>query len=231
MGGLLRVVTANLENGGADPTALAELVESLRADVVCVQELAPEQAAALEEVLPHGSLEPHDAHMGLGVALRRPGEVSRLALRYRDARVVRLAPGHWPGLTEPVEIVNVHILAPTCGAYLRAPASRGEQLRGLLDHVDASPGVRRIVVGDLNATPLWPAYRRVASRLEDVHRSVARQRGQWPRRTWPAWPWLGSLRLLRIDHCFAHGLRVEDLRVIAILGSDHDALVIDFALD
>jgi endonuclease/exonuclease/phosphatase family metal-dependent hydrolase len=231
MGGRLRVLSANLQNGGADPDALAGLVESLRADVVCVQELAADQAAALCEVLPHGSLEPHHAHMGLGVALRHPAEVRRLPLSFRDGRVVRLEPGGWPGLAEAIEIVNVHIVAPTCGAHWRSPRRRGDQLRGLLAHVDASPAQRRVVVGDFNATPVWPVYRGVASRLQDVHRTLARERGVRPRRTWPAWPWLRGVRLLRIDHCFAHGLRVEAVRVVPVPGSDHDGLAVDIALD
>ena len=57
MGGRLRILTGNLANGAADPQAFADLVRSYRADVVAVQELVPEQAEALAEVMPYGVLD------------------------------------------------------------------------------------------------------------------------------------------------------------------------------
>ena len=33
--------------------------------------------------------------------------------------------------------------------------------------------------------------------------------------------------LLRIDHCFGSGVRVDDFQVVAIRGSDHSGLVVD----
>jgi endonuclease/exonuclease/phosphatase family metal-dependent hydrolase len=53
-GGALRILSANLRNGGADPEAFADLVRETGAEVVAVQELAPAQADALARVLGHG---------------------------------------------------------------------------------------------------------------------------------------------------------------------------------
>jgi endonuclease/exonuclease/phosphatase family metal-dependent hydrolase len=78
-----RLLTANLANGAADPSAFADLVEAAEPDVVAVQELAPEQAEALARVLPFGKLEPARDHHGMGIALRAPGSVRRLSLPYR----------------------------------------------------------------------------------------------------------------------------------------------------
>ena len=59
MGSSLRILSANLASGGADPEAFAELVRRCEPDVVAVQELAPNQADALARLLPHGELSPN----------------------------------------------------------------------------------------------------------------------------------------------------------------------------
>ena len=216
-------------NGRADPEAFADLVRSSGADVVAVQELSPEQARALGRVFPHGRLEPARDFTGMGIAVRFPAELDRVPLAYRDARVVRLDPAHWPALTGVLEIVNVHIASPTWGEQGWARfAHRRAQSRGLLHYLDQTPGRTRAVLGDFNATPGWPLYRSLAERLEDLALSHARSRGAKPARTWARW--VGGPPLLRIDHCFGNGLRVDDFQVVAIRGSDHSGLVVDLSI-
>ena len=108
----LRLLSANLWAGGARPSALKELLERLEVDLCAVQEVKPEQAEAISEVLPHGKLEPAVDHHGMGIALRYPAEVRSLPLPLRDARVVELDPDGWPQLDHPVEVMNLHIQAP-----------------------------------------------------------------------------------------------------------------------
>lgn len=229
MASLLRVLTANLWNGLADGQALADVVDARQVDVLAVQELAPDQCEPIAAALPFGLLEPCDRHMGMGIALRRPAKVDRLPLVHRDARTVQLDPAAWPGLPRPVEIVNVHIIAPTDPRYWRRPWLRGRQLHGLVDYLDATPGTTRVVVGDFNATPAWPVYWQVARRLRDAARVHGKSVGRRPRATWPTG--LGPLRLLRIDHCFAHGLAVERVETVRIRGSDHFALLAELTID
>jgi endonuclease/exonuclease/phosphatase (EEP) superfamily protein YafD len=226
MSGVLRVISANLGAGRADSEAFAEQVLALRADVVCAQEIAPDQAEMLSQVLPHGRLEPREDCLGMGIALRASATVGRIPLRFRDARVAVLDPADWPDLSRPWEIVNVHMASPAMWPFHRQPAVRRDQLRGLLVHLDTAPARRRVVVGDFNASPVWPLYRRMARRLTDVARAHARARGERPRRTWPHRP-----RLFRIDHCFAEDLAAEDVEVLPVRGSDHHALRVDFALE
>lgn len=228
MGGHLRVLTANLWNGGADPTAFGELVRSRDVDVVAVQELGPDQADALGEVLPHGHLEPSQDYRGMGIALRRPAALSRLPLDYRDGRIARLDPADWPGLGRPVEILNTHIISPLVPPILTMPAVRRRQVQGILDHIAADPEHARAVVGDFNATPIWPVYRRMARALDDVAAAHARTRNTRPRRTWPRG--LGRLRLLRIDHCFTRGLTARSVEVVDLPGSDHCGVLLDLEL-
>ncbi|MBW2541255.1 MAG: endonuclease/exonuclease/phosphatase family protein [Deltaproteobacteria bacterium] len=217
-------------NGRADPAAFADLVRRSGADVVVAQELAPEQARALGDVLPHGRFEPARDFTGMGIALRHPADFDRVPLAYRDARIARLDSAHWPALAGGLEIVNVHMASPAFGAQAWARfRHRRKQCRGLVEYLDATPGRTRAVLGDFNATPSWPLYRVVAARLEDLALSHARSRGARPARTWARW--VDGPPLLRIDHCFGSGLRVDDFQVVAIRGSDHSGLVVDLSLD
>jgi endonuclease/exonuclease/phosphatase family metal-dependent hydrolase len=220
----LRVVSANLANGRADAEAFADLVEAVEPDVVVVQELAPPQAEALARVLPFGKLEPGEDHHGMGIALRAPGNVRSLRLPYRSAFVADL---FGPTDNESVEIVNLHLAAPHVPPVIRQLRDRRGQLREVLAYLDATPRRRRVLVGDLNATPLWPAYRLLRTRLDDAAVEVARRAGRRPGRTWG--PWSGSMRLLRIDHVLVRGLIATDTRVLPIRGSDHSALLADLA--
>jgi endonuclease/exonuclease/phosphatase (EEP) superfamily protein YafD len=217
----LRVLTANLRNGKADPWAFAALVAALTPDAVATQELSPEQAEALARVMPHGALAPARDHTGMGVALRRPGAVRRLPLPFRDAHVAEVA----LGLGEPVEIVNVHLLAPHARPPWWTVRIRRGQVRGLEAYLDATPRRQRIVLGDLNATPLWPAYRRLAARLADAAVEAARQNGHRPQRTWG--PGSRAPRLLRIDHVLLSGVSAEGVEIVPLRGSDHAAVVAD----
>ena len=224
----LRILTANLWNGRADPAALAALIEAEEVDVACVQELSHEQAEALSAVLPYGRLEPASNFTGMGIALRRPAEPGQMPLTYRALRTARLDPKDWPGLADPLAIWNVHVRAPH--THLNSFAIRRAQLRELLAHLRSEAPARLALLGDFNATPVWPVYRRVAAELRDAAHHVAAARGGRPARTWPNFRGLAGLRLLRIDHAFVRGVEPRDVRVLALPGSDHDAVCMDVAL-
>ena len=221
----LRILSANLANGRADAEAFADLVEAIEPDLVAVQEIAPAQAEALARVLPFGKLEPARDHHGMGIALRAPGSVRPLRLPYRSAFVAELA---GPEDDEPVEVMNLHLAAPHVRPVVQRVRDRNGQLRQILAYLDATPRRRRVLTGDLNATPLWPAYRRLQARFDDAAVEAARRIGRRPGRTWG--PWSGSMRLLRIDHVLVRGLVATETRVLRIQGSDHSALVADLGL-
>ena len=225
MGTRIRVLSANLRNGGVDPALLAELVAATDADVACLQELTPEQAEAVAGVLPHGRLEPARDHQGMGIALRAPARLGRIALPDRDARIAHVEPDAWPGLAAPLEIIAVHVTAPHVWPCWRSLLWRRRQVRALLRHLDANPDRPRAVLGDLNASPAWPVYRRLARRLTDAPAAVARRRGTRPPRTWGPGP--SAPRLLRIDHVLVERVHAEEARALRVPGSDHDAVVVD----
>jgi endonuclease/exonuclease/phosphatase family metal-dependent hydrolase len=220
----LRILSANLANGQADAGGFAALVEAVEPDVVTVQEIVPEQADALARLLPFGKLEPARDHKGMGIALKAAGSVRLLQLPYRSAFVAELS---WAGDGEPIEVLNVHLAAPHVHPIVQRIWDRRGQVRGIVAHLDATPRRRRVLVGDLNATPLWPAYRRLRERLDDAAAEAARRSGRRPGRTWG--PWSGALRLFRIDHVLVSGLVATETRVLPLQGSDHSALVADLA--
>jgi endonuclease/exonuclease/phosphatase (EEP) superfamily protein YafD len=217
----LRLLTANLFAKGGAADGIGRLVASVEPDVVAVQELVPAAAEVLARLLPHGTLSPKLGYRGMGIALRRPGVVTPLRLGPREGWVAEVPVEG----ARPVQVVNVHIIAPHLVPPWWMVAGRRAQLRDLLAYVDATPSGPLAVVGDFNSTPLWPFYRRLAARLDDAAVLAARSNGGGPRRTWGPWP--GSRRLLRIDHAFVRGLRPIAARVVDFGGSDHSALVVD----
>jgi len=234
VGSTLRILSANLWNGRADPAALVELVTTMGADIVAVQEAAPEQAEVLCDIMPYGHIEPATDGKGMGIVMKGPGELGRVSLTWQDARRVRLHPDHWPGLSRPLELLNVHMAAPHVykpplwGFVLRYHQVR--QLERYVIELDQmAPETSTVLIGDFNATPLWPVYRRMSSHLTDAAVAVAQVRGRSPLRTWGPWP--GSPRLLRIDHAFVRGISPQDFHVVDIRASDHSAIVIDLSLD
>ena len=86
------------------------------------------------------------------------------------------------------------------------------------------PGWMGVVIGDFNATPMWPAYKRLATHFTDAAISVAQAKG---RPVLPTWGWQGGRRRLRLDHAFTRGIRAEHFEVVPLEGSDHSAIVVD----
>jgi len=218
----------NLANGRAHLSAIQTLLEELVPDVVAAQQLSPPQAELVGRLLPFGKLDPARDHTGMGIALRLPAMTWQLPMPYRAAYLAEIPLPERGSDGDAVEIINVHFAAPHMQPVWRTLARRRGQLHALLDYLDA---VRRprAVVGDFNATPMWPVYRRLRARLADAAVEAARSRGVRPARTWGLVS--RSPRLLRIDHALVHAIRVLDVTVCPMPGSDHHALVVDLARD
>jgi endonuclease/exonuclease/phosphatase family metal-dependent hydrolase len=216
----LRILTANLWNGRAEPGAIADLIAQTEPDALLVQELAFEQARTIERLMPHGVLLPRNDKLGMGLALRRAAEVSRLPMPRRDALRARIDAAAWPGLPFALEIINVHLSAPT---RLSRFALRRAQLLALHGHL--ATGAPRVLAGDLNSLRVMPAYRALRAGLRDA----ALERRPFPVPTWsplPDWP-----RLLRIDHVLLRGLHAIDVKVLRVRGSDHSAVLATLGFD
>jgi len=220
-------MSANLRWGQADPAALVAQIRRLEIDAIGLQELGHEQAEAISEELPYGVMTPADGAAGTGIALRRPAKIDVVPMAFRPLHTALLEPAEWDGIDAPVEFASTHFAAPHVKPYGSGAWHRRCQLRDIERYLLSTPRDRRVLVGDFNATPWWPAYRRIASQLTDAAVEVAQVRGRPLERTWGPWP--GSVRLLRIDHAFVRGLRPCEFEVVGIDGSDHDAIVIEFS--
>ena len=221
------MLTTNLWGLRVDADGFADSLRHLDPDIVCAQELAPSAATVLTDLYPHGEVYPETDFRGMGIALRNPGKLSKIEMAQKDALVAVLEPDDWPTLTETLEIVNLHFAAPGPRHITSQLRARRLQLAALDRYLRDAPSWPRLLVGDLNSTPLWPLYRHLTAHFNDAHKEVARQFRRAPRRTWGpthSWP-----RLLRIDHVLTRGVQVSDLWVVPMPGSDHSGVVFDLA--
>ncbi len=225
LAGSIRVFSGNLWWGRACPEGLVELIRSYQIDVFAAQELGHDNAEAISSELAHGCLEPDGGFHGMGIAMRFPGSYERIPMKLRDARRVVLDPDDWAGLERPVDLINVHFQAPHAILPFPSFRVRHRQLSALEGFVDASPSDARAVVGDYNAAPGWPLYRRMARLFDDAAILSARSEGRDVEPTWGPTP--ESPRLFRIDHAMAKGLEVDGFRVVDIPGSDHSGILFD----
>lgn len=214
---MIRILTANLFNGRARPDSLAEVLDAASPDVVAAQELAPDAATVISERYLHGLVHPAFDYTGIALASRRPMDVRRHRLPYRDAMVGRMA-------TEGNRVLTVwsaHLANPVeVPPPIRA---RRAQVRALKDAV--AGGGPLVLVGDLNATPSWPAFRRLRKVLDDGVGDWASRAGM---RAPATWSYTASLPpILRIDHVLVRGVRVLGARAVRIAGADHRAVVAD----
>ena len=218
---MFRVMTANLLNGCADPASLGDVLDELSPEVVAAQELGDNAAEVLAARFPYGRLEPADDHTGRGLVSLRPLDVSELPLPYRPGlRAVVDVDGY------ETELLAVHLANP-----IDPPRGRLRERRSQVAKLEEILAVSRprILVGDLNSTPLWPAYRRLVRHLDDVVAGWATASGVRRPRTWGYRPWWPAV--LPIDHVLALGFRAVDVTVRRIWGTDHRAVVVDLQPD
>ncbi len=120
-----------------------------------------------------------------------------------------------------VRLLGTHPLSPSTEERARL---RDAQL-GFARDWSAESGGRRVVAGDLNATPWSLPFRRLVSGGSLMNS----QRGYGLELTFPS----GSSPLVQvpIDHVLhSDGLRVIDRRLGPAIGSDHLPVVVDLAL-
>ena len=159
----VRVMTANLGMGRADPWAAALARES--ADVLMLHEMTQEAAngqtsAGVDDMFPHRIIEPREMASGIGMWSRYPiveaGAIGGFARPMLSGRL-RL-----PGVVFDPTVVAVHFAAPwpqPIGAWRQDIARFPAVLQQL-----ARDGGAVIVAGDLNATLDMLPYRRLLKR-------------------------------------------------------------------
>ena len=213
-----RLMTANLLQERLALGQFAELLDREAPDVVVFQELAGPAAKLVAERFPNHWLRPAFRYTGRGIATRFPVVFGDVSMPGRN--------GTFAELETPdgvVRLVGVHLHNPIDFPWWVSVRSRGAQLDGLFDWVKLHDPPM-VVAGDFNASPAWPAYKRVAAHFEDL--VLAADPDPAPTWAWrPRWP-----RMLRIDHVFGVGVQSTRVEVIPVDGSDHAAIVIDLVV-
>lgn len=214
---MLRVMTANLLNGEGRPEALARLLDEYQPDIFGAQELSTNQATVIEQHFGFGVAKPSDENDGNALMASRPIEVEVLPLRFRSGLRADIV---FEG--ESIDVISIHIANPVDTWRGRFPERRSQvnTLEPLL-----APAGPRIIIGDLNSTPSWPAYRRLLRHLDDPIADFAELRGTKAAKTWAYRP--GYKPRLRIDHVLTIGFRATEVWVREIEGSDHYAVIAD----
>lgn len=216
---ILRVLTANVYNGRAAIGSLRRVLEREQPAVVAFQELDPAQARIVEQLYPYGHLDPRRDHHGMGIAAIHPIAVDRFDMEHRDGWRGLLRAGDWPEIDRDVEVLNVHIQNPLMRPIRETSRNRRGQVDGILEYI-AAKRMSRVIVGDMNSSPAWRSYKRLAEQLQDAAVAAGTARA-----TWSYFSWLP--RMLRIDHAFIEGLVAVSTHTTKIRGSDHSALIVD----
>jgi endonuclease/exonuclease/phosphatase (EEP) superfamily protein YafD len=176
----VRILTANLGMGQADPAALVARAEE-SADVLLVQEMTPEAAtglsrAGLDKTFPHRVLDPRDVASGIGIWSRYPmtesAPIEGFSLPLLRARV------KVPGVPVDPTVMAVHLGAPwpqPIDGWRDDLERFPDLLRSLTDGSDAV-----IVAGDFNATMTMSPFRQL---LTDGYRDAGEQAGAGLART------------------------------------------------
>ncbi|QRY46306.1 endonuclease/exonuclease/phosphatase family protein [Mycolicibacterium boenickei] len=218
----VRVLTANLRDGLADPGRLVKTAEA-QADVLGFQELTPGaverlSAAGLDATFRYRWLEPRRGASGVGLWSRFPLHANEKIATYTMAFVsarIRVA-----GISIDPSVLVVHLPGPWPQAIDgwrhdidRLPAT-------LTEVADATGGGAVVVAGDLNSTTDMRPFRGL---LRNGYRDAAEQSGSGITPTFPADSWLPPF--VAIDHVLTHGCTATLLHSIEIPGSDHRGLV------
>ncbi len=224
-GARLRIVSANLLHGRADPAVVVDLVRRLDADVLCLVELTPAadralRAAGLPDLLPTEHVRGHrpGAPPAAGGAvwtrlqvLDRGGAPGRF-----EQPVVRLAVPGGPD----VEVTAVHTDPPVS---VRRTARWEREMTAL---PSAGDDVLRVLAGDFNATRDHAAFRRLLGR---GYADAATRAGQGLVHTWT--PERRRQPRLTIDHVLAdRRIGVAAFSVHDLPGSDHRAVAAELVL-
>jgi endonuclease/exonuclease/phosphatase family metal-dependent hydrolase len=235
--GVVRALSWNLELGARDGPAVAAVLASTDVDVVALQELGPDHAAAIvassqvRTRFPYQILEPREGVFGMGLLARYPitSSVSTEEPLVIEA-VVETPDG-------PVTVIDSHPLPGRIATAtpLRLPVGFDPSHRDALlaavrarAHAAIERGERVLLIGDFNVAPTEPAYLDLAAGLRDVHAQV----GLGPGWTWrPARFEVFNVGLLRIDMAFVGpGIEPVGTSVDCGLPGDHCRLFVDMAI-
>lgn len=235
----LRVLTLNVWGNNPDLPHVEQWVRSSGADVVLLQEVAPDYAKDrlpdLLDIYPYQSAQPDDTRYGGNITLSR---YPMLSAEYIDLHVPDEPAPERILLDvdgERVAVYNIHLAWPAGDLHLRPPmhnfyvgvafsfddTKRNQQIAHLLDYLK-NESYPYIVGGDFNTSDFSATYGQLAAQMHDSFKEGGfGLGGSWPvarARGLPSF----IPPLLRIDYIWhSDGLRTVDSWQGPPVGSDH----------
>jgi endonuclease/exonuclease/phosphatase (EEP) superfamily protein YafD len=212
----LRVMTANLFVGRADPQALLNLLKEKQVDVLALQEMTPDFQLRFEQLAAQ-QLPPPDALFAPAGPVAN-GVYSRFPPKTVGSEVY-ITPA--PGLT--LAVLSAHPPIP-------GPGGTTEKWRTELRAMPSATGSPlRLLIGDFNSTLDHEEFRELVDR---GYADAAEQMGDGLTPTWPAIR--RGLRYLpvTIDHVLYDRDRIGviDYEVHGLPGSDHRAVYAELVI-
>jgi endonuclease/exonuclease/phosphatase (EEP) superfamily protein YafD len=217
----VRIVTANLYLGQADPKVVVETAQ-VNADILAVQELTPTavkrlSAAGLDHDFPYRVLDAREEASGTGLWSRFPLKDARTVSGYWHAMITARA--EVPGVAVDPVLFITHLSGPWPMPltdwnrdYTRLPTA--------LDNIARTAGSGCVIAaGDFNATVDLRPFRRL---LTNGYRDAADQTGAGITATYPANSWVPPV--LAIDHVLTRQCAATSVRTLSLPGSDHRGL-------
>lgn len=215
----IRVLTVNVHDGGARPTAIAAAARA-HADVVLLQELDPTQAAALLDEpgltgdFPYSAFDARPHAAGVGILSRYPiVQRSRITGYQLGATTATLRPA---GAAADVLVATIHLAGPWPQPIDRWRAEIDALPETLKNLALAAGDGAAIVGGDFNATTDFRPFRRL---LDTGFGDAVEQSGGGLARTYPADSWVPPL--IGIDHILTYDSWAGDSGQVQVAGTDH----------
>jgi endonuclease/exonuclease/phosphatase (EEP) superfamily protein YafD len=223
----VRVISANIYEGTADPQSLVEAAQA-RADVIAFQELTPQAVdglsrAGLDATFPYRWLDARGDSRGVGMWSRYPIQAPRRIDGYTMAFIsahVRIT-----GVSTDPTVVVAHIPGPW--PYPIDDWRRDlDRLPVTLSEIGEQAGAGCVIVaGDVNSTTDMRPFRAL---LRNGYRDAAEQSGAGFKPTYP-----GNSRLpplIVIDHVLTRNCTATSLGTLKLPRSDHRGLVVTMAI-
>lgn len=223
-GTTIRVLTANMLYGGADPATLIDLVRDKRVDVLALQEFTADAEVALDkagiaDLLPYR--ETHPAENAGGSAVYTALPLSDGGVRKNQCGFLQAYATLTVSEARPVVMESAHPAAPYNLKSLDCWRTDLAQQPGALDAPATPDGPVRVLAGDFNSTLDHKALRRLVAK---GYRDAAAATGKGLVGTWG--PYAGRLiPPVTIDHILVdRRIGIGRVSVHGIPGTDHRAV-------
>ncbi|MGD9780846.1 MAG: endonuclease/exonuclease/phosphatase family protein [Kiritimatiellia bacterium] len=217
---IFRAMLMNVNCQRGDPAAVRAAISNARPDLLVLEEISPrwlEELAPALESYPHRQVAARYDNFGIGLFSRHPLDSARVEpFGIVDVPSV-FAELRLEGLR--LTLIATHPMPPG-GALLAA--ERDRQLEWLAGEIAVLSGPV-LLLGDLNASPWSPAYRRFLENSGLMDSAKGRS-------IRPTWPSFLPLLWIPLDHALhSDEIAIHARSVGRNVGSDHLPLIVDFS--